>query len=61
MTTRIDAWLAAAIADAHARGLPGLEPLLQTLAQSTAALRAADREARDAGGPGQHPATGPER
>jgi hypothetical protein len=35
----IDAWLAAAVADATARGLPELAPLLETLARSTAALR----------------------
>ncbi|MBL8138216.1 MAG: hypothetical protein JNL48_16450 [Acidobacteria bacterium] len=35
-------WLAAAEADADARGLPELKPLLQGLAASTAALRAAD-------------------
>jgi hypothetical protein len=44
MTTRIDAWLAAAIADAERRGLPELKPLLETLARSTAALRAADEQ-----------------
>ena len=35
-------WLAAAEADADERGLPELKPLLQGLAASTAALRAAD-------------------
>jgi hypothetical protein len=35
-------WLAAAEADADRRGLPELKPLLQGLAASTAALRAAD-------------------
>jgi len=35
-------WLAAAEADAEQRGLPELKPLLQGLATSTAALRAAD-------------------
>ena len=38
----VDAWLKAAIADAEARGLPELKPLLEGLAQSTRALRAAD-------------------
>jgi hypothetical protein len=38
----VDAWLAAALADAEARGLPDLKPLLETLARSTRALRAAD-------------------
>jgi len=42
-----DAWLAAAIADAERRGLAELAPLLQTLARSTAALRMADRVARE--------------
>jgi len=35
-------WLAAAEADADRRGLPELKPLLQALAASTTALRAAD-------------------
>jgi hypothetical protein len=38
----IDAWLAAAMADADRIGLPELKPLLDGLAQSTRALRAAD-------------------
>jgi len=40
----VDAWLARAIADANARGLPELQPLLQALARSTQALRDADAE-----------------
>lgn len=40
----IAAWLAAASADAEARGLPELKPLLETLARSTQALRDADGE-----------------
>jgi hypothetical protein len=44
MATRIDDWLTAAIADAERRGLPELKPLLETLARSTVALRAADVE-----------------
>ena len=44
----IESWLAAAIADAERRGLPGLKPILETLARSTAALRAADAELRSA-------------
>ena len=44
MATRIDDWLAAAIGDAERRGLPELKPLLQALARSTVALRAADAE-----------------
>jgi hypothetical protein len=58
MTSNIDAWLAAACADAERRGLPELKPLLESLARSTAALRAADlatddrglADSRDAGG-----------
>ena len=38
----IEAWLQAAIADAEKRGLPELKPLLEGLARSTQALRAAD-------------------
>ena len=37
-------WLRAACADADARGLPDLKPLLETLARATARLR----EAREA-------------
>jgi hypothetical protein len=46
MSARIAAWLAAAIDDAERRGLPELKPLLEGLAKSTAALRAADDEQR---------------
>ena len=38
----IESWLRAAIADAERRGLPELNPLLEALARSTQALRAAD-------------------
>ncbi|HTM24059.1 MAG TPA: hypothetical protein VL225_02635 [Vicinamibacterales bacterium] len=38
------AWLAHAIADADARGLPALKPLLEALARSMQALRDADAE-----------------
>ena len=38
----IEAWLSAAIDDAERRGLPQLKPLLEALAKSTRALRAAD-------------------
>jgi hypothetical protein len=44
----VASWLAAAVADARQRGLAPLEPLLTTLAKSTAALRAADAEFRAA-------------
>jgi hypothetical protein len=40
----VAAWLARAAADAEARGLPGLKPLLETLARSTQALRDADAD-----------------
>ena len=40
MTT--DAWLQAALLDADRRGLPDLKPLLESLARTTRALRAAD-------------------
>jgi hypothetical protein len=38
----IESWLQAAIADAEKRGLPELKPILEGLARSTRALRAAD-------------------
>ena len=44
MSARVDAWLAAACADAERRGLPELRPLLEGLARSTEALRTADAE-----------------
>ena len=37
----IEAWLAAAVADAERRGLPELKTLLEGLAQATRALRSA--------------------
>ena len=40
--TTVARWLAAAEADAERRGMPELKPLLQGLAASTTALRAAD-------------------
>jgi hypothetical protein len=43
----IDAWVAAAIADAERRGLPELRPLIEALAQATRALRAADVTRRE--------------
>jgi hypothetical protein len=52
MTPRIEAWLAAAAADAERRGLPGLKPLLETLARSTDALREADARNRLRAHPG---------
>ena len=42
----IDAWLTSACEDARRRGLDGLCPILETLARSTRALRAADEIAR---------------
>jgi hypothetical protein len=38
----VDAWLAAAVADAERRGLPELKAMLETLARSTDALRKAE-------------------
>ena len=38
----IESWLKAAIADAERRRLPQLKPILEALARSTQALRAAD-------------------
>jgi hypothetical protein len=46
MIPRIDAWLTAAVTDAERRGLPELKPLLEALARSTEALRAADERHR---------------
>jgi len=41
----VEDWLRSAIEDAERRGLPALKPLLEALARSTAALRAADQAA----------------
>ena len=49
----IEEWLKAAIEDAERRGLPELKPLLEALAQSTRALRAA-RVGGQAHGPTEH-------
>ena len=38
----ITLWLENAVRDAERRGLPALRPLLEALARSTSALRAAD-------------------
>ena len=38
----VSVWLEQAILDAERRGLPALRPLLEGLARSTTALRAAD-------------------
>jgi hypothetical protein len=46
MTSRIDAWLAAAVADAEGRGLPELKPMLEALARATESLRSADEQLR---------------
>jgi hypothetical protein len=51
----VEAWLAAAVADAEQRGLPELKPLLETLARSTTALR----RAASAGKPPAPPDTKP--
>ena len=39
---RVRSWLEAALADADRRGLPELKPLLESLAEATEALGAAD-------------------
>jgi hypothetical protein len=44
MMKQLDAWLAAACADAERRGLGELKPLLESMAKSTVALRRADAE-----------------
>ena len=46
-----ETWLKAACEDARRRGLPELEPLLETLARSMAAQREHDREVRAESGP----------
>ena len=51
MSNPIDSWLAAACADAERRGLPELKPLLEALARSTTALRAADESHRSSAKP----------
>jgi hypothetical protein len=43
---QITDWLRTACADADARGLPELKPLLETLARATARLRDADEAHR---------------
>lgn len=47
----IKTWLENAMQDAERRNLPGLRPLLETLARSTSALRSADWNADAAGEP----------
>jgi hypothetical protein len=54
----VESWLAAATADAEQRGLAPLKPLLETLARSTAALRAADRAHRESAAPAAPPDDG---
>jgi hypothetical protein len=58
MSMDVAAWLARASADADARGLPELKPLLETLARSTQALRDADAEFGHPAIPAEHPAEG---
>jgi len=38
----VENWLQSAVADAERRGLPELKPLLEALAKTVAAVRAAD-------------------
>ena len=54
---QVEDWLAHAVADAEARGLPELKPLLETLARSTQALRDADGEFRHPAGAHTPPIT----
>jgi hypothetical protein len=51
----VDQWLRSAVADAEARGLPELRPLLEMLARATRVLRAADWNTRADGSPAGHP------
>jgi hypothetical protein len=51
----IKAWLEDAIQDAERRNLPGLRPLLETLARSTSALRSADWNSDATGEPVRTP------
>lgn len=51
MAHDVSAWLAGAVADARARKLPALEPLLESLAKSLQALRDADAEFRHPAAP----------
>ena len=44
MRADVAAWLERAVADAEARGLTALKPLLEMVARSTASLRDADTE-----------------
>ena len=46
MSPKVESWLAAAVADAERRGLPELKPMLEVLARSTRALRAAEERLR---------------
>ena len=55
----IDAWLSAAIQDAERRHLPELKPLLESLAQSTRALRGADDAERQTTEPALRTGTRP--
>jgi hypothetical protein len=49
---QVTLWLENAVRDAERSGLPALKPLLESLARSTTALRAADWNVDPAG---QHP------
>ena len=44
----VEEWLRAACADAARRGMPELQPMLESLARSTDALRRADVDIRAA-------------
>lgn len=55
LSDRVAAWLAEAVADARRRGLPDLEPPLESLARATETIRKADWN-DEAAGPGSLPA-----
>jgi len=59
MRADVAAWLARARADAEARGLAALVPLLESLARSTSALRDADIASAGPEGPAHTDPDGP--
>ncbi len=54
----VEAWLAAAVADAERRGLPALKPLLEAIARATRSLRQAEWNDRADGRTPAPPARG---
>ena len=55
----VESWLQAAIVDAERRDLPGLKPMLETLARATATLRASTLN--DYAGPSRTDPADPQR